>query len=208
MSSQAYTELTQRLDDIRQLLDAHNALTRIKKAEQVAKSGKDNLSAILAILQIVNHLVTQPAAGRPHKVEALNRAAIALLSAHLQGYICDLFEEAARIALDGSVQSLDALVKQAPTRGNPNWDNITRLFAAAGFPDILATVSWQNSGPHRVRTRLRDLNELRNRIVHGSTESVTKLKVENTLDFVKHLSETFDAEVKTRLHRLTGKSPW
>jgi len=65
MASTAYTALADRLKDLDDLLGAHNAVTAA-------------------------HAATP---GRRYNVMGLNRGAILLLSAHLEGYVEDLMEE-------------------------------------------------------------------------------------------------------------------
>src|SRR6266498_4089067 len=100
MPSQALTDFEDRLAQVQQLVDAHVALVRLKKAEAAMGNGGGGLSQIKAV---IDALVSDPKKGRPPEVQALNSAAIALLSAHLQGFVTDLFNEAARGLLAGHV---------------------------------------------------------------------------------------------------------
>ena len=63
MRSQALAALTDRLRDVDQLMNAHEA-------------------------------VGGPAPGRRYEVEGINRAAVLMLSAHLEGYLEDVMAEA------------------------------------------------------------------------------------------------------------------
>jgi len=161
-----------------------------------------------AVAEAVNLLVTPPTRGRPGQVEALNKASVALLSAHLQGFIEDLFEEAAGKLLAGKVPDVQTLVSNARLRGNPTSENITRLFATAGFPDVLDGISWQKCTNATVRSRLKGLNELRNRIVHGGTETVGKWQVDHFKAFVENLAIRLDRKVATVVRSVTGVAPW
>lgn len=105
------------------------ALTRLNNAEAALNAGGQTLQNVA---QVIQHLVTPPRRGRPREVQALNSAGIALLSAHLQGYFSDLFDEVARATLNGKVSEIDAVIGAANRRGNPNEDNITRLFNSIG----------------------------------------------------------------------------
>jgi len=80
---------------------------------------------------------------------------IALLSAHLQGFVKDLYEEAASRVLDGKVSDVPSVIKAANTRGNPNEQNITKLFESIGFPDILDGLKWQRMSNKSLRGKLR-----------------------------------------------------
>jgi hypothetical protein len=205
MPSTALQNLEDRLKEIDQLITAHGALTRLRRAELAIGRAGGGLQAVAAA---VNLLVTPPTRGRPGQVEALNKASIALLSAHLQGFIEDLFEEAAAKLLTGKVPDVQALVSNARLRGNPTADNIVRLFATAGFPDVLDGIRWQKCSNAAVRSRLKALNELRNRIVHGGTEAVGKSQVEQFKAFVQNLAERLDTKVATTVRSVTGVAPW
>ncbi len=131
MPSGALQNLEARLKEIDQLLTAHAALTRLRRAElAIGRAG----GGLKAVAEAVNLLVTPPTRGRPGQVEALNKASVALLSAHLQGFIEDLFEEAAGKLLAGKVPDVQTLVSNARLRGNPTSENITRLFRDRWVP--------------------------------------------------------------------------
>ena len=205
MPSQAHSNFLDRMSEIDQLLEAHEALDRIHRAEGSLQAGPKTLEEGVAV---VGHLVSAPGPGRPSQVQALNKAAIALLSAHLQGFVEDLFEEAANALLGGTVQDISTLIDEAPTRGNPNRHNIERLFGSIGFPSILDGMSWQKMGNDAVLNRLRELNELRNRIVHGSTETVTKQVVRNYASFSRNFAARLDDRLRQRVHQVNGSYPW
>src|SRR5690348_11028243 len=104
MPSQALKDLENRLNDIEQLLAAHSALTKFKKAEKAANLAGGPLVQVAAV---VKALVTNPGVGKPAEVDALNRAAFVLLTAHFQGFVDDLHKEAAKNLLNGKVVSVD-----------------------------------------------------------------------------------------------------
>lgn len=205
MSSQSLSDFKERLEEIDQLLEAHGALTRLKRAEAALQGG---IKTLREVAPAIDALVSQPGPGRPAEVQALNKAAVALISAHLQGYFEDLFKEIAHALLDDAVSSVESLIEQARTRGNPNWDNINRLFASAGFPAVLDGLSWQGCSNPNLKTRLRELNELRNRIVHGKAEVVRKQKVENYLNFVRVLADRIDRKIARKYRTLKEEDPW
>lgn len=205
MTSDAHGNWTRRLEEIAQLVEAHGALVRFKKAEaEIAQGGTDFRN----IGRVIDALVSDPTRGRPPQVQALNSAAIALLSAHLQGFIADLFEEACRHLLDGKVPNVSVVVSTAPTRGNPNTDNINRLFEAIGIQRVLADISWRRMSNESLKRKLRDFNELRNRIVHGSSEVVSKSQVENYLSVWTNLAKQLDRKVHDEVAAVIGNPPW
>lgn len=205
MSSTALQNFRKRLADVQQLVDAHGALIRLKKAEEAHEEAVGDMKKIGKVIEA---LVSDPGVGRPPQVQALNGAAIALLSGHLQGFLTDLHEEAATALLDAKVSDLDALLEVAPTRGNPNVDNINRLFASIGFPRILDGISWNRMSNDALKKKLKGFNELRNRIAHGGGETVRKSQVENYMKVWASLAKRLDSKVARQIKKLTGTSPW
>jgi hypothetical protein len=205
MPSQALLDLRVRLGEVQQLLDAHSALIRLRRAEGATAGGIPTLQNIGAFVQ---NLVTPPGRGRPAEVHALNSAAIALLSAHLQGFVVDLYKEVAVSTLTGKVRDVNAIVETANLRGNPNADNITKLFSSLGYPDILDGMSWQRMSNIQLRNKLQSFNKLRNQIVHGSSGTVTKVQVSNYLQVFTSFAARIDAKMRTQVHAVTGAYPW
>jgi len=205
MSSQALVDFEARLAEIDQLLEAHSALTKFHRAQQQLAEGSADLADVVAAL---GHLVKSPGPGRPPEVQALNKAAIALLSAHLQGYVADLFEEVVAHLFGGRVRSIDAMTSSAPTRGKPNTENITRLIATIGFPSILNGISWQKMSNKSAKEKLKELNKLRNDIVHGSPTTVTKPKAKNYTAFVRNFARRLDRKLRDQLQPILGSRPW
>ncbi len=101
MPSKAPDDLAERLKDIDQLITAHDAVVRMRRAKHRARHAGDPTEEAVTTLAT---LVSPLGRGRVAKVEALNRAAVVLLSAHLEGYIEDLYAQAASSLLQGRVQ--------------------------------------------------------------------------------------------------------
>jgi RiboL-PSP-HEPN len=156
----------------------------------------------------VQTLVSAPGKGRPPEVHALNSSAIALLSGHLQGFITDLYEEAARHLLTPHVLDVNAVVERTKRIGNPNAQNIQNLFASIGFTDVLDGISWQRIDNKAMRAKLRAFNELRNGIVHGKSTSVHKKQVALYMSAWWNLAERLDTKVGKVIGKLIGKDPW
>lgn len=205
MPSQSFADFESRLGEVQQLLDAHSALTRLRRAEAATTDGVPDLQNIG---EFVQNLVTPTGRGRPAEVHALNSAAIALLSAHLQGYVVDLYKEVAVHTLTGKVRDVQALVSATNLRGNPNPDNIVKLFAYLGYPNILDGVSWQRMSNPQLKSKLRSFNKLRNEIVHGSRGTVTKAQVENYHNVFKSFAARLDSRLCSQVHAVTGAYPW
>ena len=205
MASQALKDFDDRIRQVQQLVDAHGALVRLKKAEAAMANGQDGLAQIKAV---IDALVSPPQKGKPPEVQALNSAAIALLSAHLQGFVADLFKEAAGRLLSSHFPNVEALIGAAQLRGNPNEQNITKLFAAIGVLDVLAGISWQKCSNQDLRKKLREFNELRNRIVHGKAEVVHKKAVEIYMSVWNNFAIRLDEKVGNAIASVTGSPAW
>jgi len=202
--TQALQNLKSRLTEVESILKAHEAMVRFRNLEDgLTQETKNILGQTLNALQ---SLVSSVGRGRPKgdQVVPLNRAAIALISSHLQGYISEVFAECAMILLDGKVESVECVINQAPTRGNPNPENIKRLFQCIGFPDILENIHWQKMQNKTVRDKLREIVELRNRIVHGTPEAVQKTKVVNLKIFVERFTKHFDKKLEKATRNLAA----
>lgn len=110
--------------------------------------------------------------------------------------------------LDGKVTDIEALIQVAPTHGNPNERNINRLFEAIGFPKVIDGLSWSRMGNDALRRKLRDFNELRNRVAHGVGETVTKSRVENFMNVWDSLAKHLDRKIGRAIRNRIGESPW
>jgi hypothetical protein len=206
VASNALAHLQTRMSDIEQLLEAHSALTRFQRARRAAReSGGD----IAKLSVVIDRLVTEPGRGRRTEVEALNRAAIVLLCAHLQGYVEEIYGECAQSLLDTKVKDVEALMQQAASAfWNPHAHRIDSLFASIGLPGITDGLSWQRCTNRSVKTRLTDYIQLRNSIAHGTLVTVHKAKVTSFKRFVEIFAEKFDEHVGREAAAVIGASPW
>jgi hypothetical protein len=205
MPSRALEDFQSRLSDVQQLIDAHDALTRLRRAESSLKTGRRELDNIA---EVIKHLVTEPGPGRRKEVHALNNAGIALLSGHLQGFIVDIFEECAAALLAGHVQSVEAVTGAAYTRGNPNPQNIVNMFNTLGFKDVFDGLSWRKMSTAALKRKLQDFNTLRNQIVHGATRRVRKQVLVNYLHVFENFATKLDAKLEREIRSVIGKNPW
>jgi hypothetical protein len=142
--------------------------------------------------------------------ESLNRSCIVMLSALIQGFVEDVFVTVSTQVLR-KLADADALRKYRTTFnrwGNPNPENLIALFARIGIEDVLDGLSWRNCVNPTVRSRLRNLNQLRNDIAHGHQE----LKVDGTVvslslahangyrDFAEQFGVRFENHVTRQLN--------
>lgn len=206
MTSQARTQLTDRLKDVIQLLDANDALTRFKRATQQAQKSSDQLAAVA---NIVSRLVNPAGRGRRAGVDALNRACIVMLSAHLEGFIEDLFKEASGELLADQLESVEIFQKEAVSRfSNPTPEAIDALFGRMGFEKITQEISWRRATSETIRKRLREYIELRNRIAHGVQAKVTKPKAQAFKEFLELFANNLDSAIAKKIGEITGMTPW
>lgn len=206
MTSQALTNLSSRLNDIDQLMEAHKVLTQMQKARKAAGDIGGDIAKISAV---INSLVTDPGKGRRKEVDALNRSAFVLLSAHLQGFVEDLHSETANIVLTGKVNDIAKVIDQAkPRSSNPHADIIEKMFSGIGIFEIMEDIAWQKTSNKSVRKRLTDNIVVRNKIAHGAKEKITKQKVTQFRDFVERLAEKLDEKVAQKIEEETGTNPW
>ncbi len=202
MASNALASLDERLKDIDQLLEAHSALTKFKRAEQSAKNAGADLSKIA---DVVKKLVTAPGKGRPAEVEAINKAAFVLLMSHFQGFIDDL---AANKLLKGKVADVDELIKLVkPRSANPHPEIIEQMFSGLGIHDVMSSINWQKTSNKKVKSRLKGYIETRNKIAHGAEVKIMKQKVKQFQQFVNLLSNKIDAAVRASAQKFVGSVP-
>jgi hypothetical protein len=142
--------------------------------------------------------------GRRYNVEGLNRAAVLLLCAHLEGYVEDVLGEALA-ALNTSFDP-EPLVANFH---NPWPDRIDALFAFLGMSNPSRSISWQRANNASVRTNLEGLVSTRNRIAHGVTDvTVRKSEVLRYRGYVEGFTARFDRAVRTQVRTLSGSYPW
>lgn len=206
MPSQARANLNIRLGDVDQLLNAHTAITKFKNAEAAAQKLTGDLSQAA---KVFTALVTDPGRGKPKEVDALNRAAYVLLTSHFQGFVDDLHKEIGLRIIGTSANDPVAVVKMlGNNRANPHVNVLDRMFASLGLYNIMDAIRWQNCKNDSVKKRLTAALETRNKIAHGGRESITKANVNQLKDFVIHLADALDAEVRAKSRARLGHYPW
>jgi hypothetical protein len=145
-------------------------------------------------------------AGRPRRVEGLNRAAIVMLCAHLEGYVEDLFRE----ALKAVHPKLDA--QPLVSRFNsPRPKDIDKLFAAIGLRKASQGVSWRGVDEDAVTKSLIELVETRHTIAHGRgvAAHVSRKTVLRLRRYVEGFTREFDERVWLHvLITMKGKPSW
>ena len=206
MPSAARQNLANRLADIDQLIAAHKAITKFKRAEAAARNAG---GALADVGRVFDALVTDPGPGKPKEVDTINRAAFVLLCSHLQGFIDDLHKETAGIVLAGKVNDLEKTIKLIkPRNANPHVEIIEKMFAGLGVYDLMQEISWQKCANKTVRERLTNYIVERNKIAHGTQVGISKAKVEQFKKYVETLADKLDEKVAQGVHAITGRRPW
>ena len=195
------------MKDIDQLILAHESTVKFSRSQAVfRKSVNKSLEGVVAALDA---LVRKPGRGRVAQVDAINRASIVLLSAHLQGYVEELHREAATILLSSRVSDVECLIKITSSQfRNPTANAVTSLFNTIGINNIFVAVKWQKARSDSIQRRLTDLIILRNKIAHGDLEYVTKERVVRSRKFIERLAEKLDEVIGVELEQLMKKKPW
>ncbi|WP_143507368.1 HEPN domain-containing protein [Pseudomonas sediminis] len=206
MTSKALSSLNERLKDIDQLIKAHSAITKFNNAESAAKKAGGELAKISSVMHA---LVTDPGRGKPKEVDAINRAAFVLLTAHFQGFVDDLHAEAGALILKGKANDPAAVIKLIkPPRSNPHVNIINQMFSGLAIYEVMDSISWQKCDNKSVKTRLTGYLETRNKIAHGKKEAITKQKVTSLKQFIETLARKLDEKVGEKAALVIGTSPW
>jgi len=154
-------------------------------------------------------LVTDPGPGKPKEVDAINRAAFVLLTAHFQGFVDDLHAEVGALILKGKATDPVAVIKLVkPPRSNPHVQVINQMFSGLAIYEVMDSISWQKCDNKSVRSRLTSYLETRNKIAHGKKEPITKQKIESLKQFVETLAKKLDEKVCEKAALVMGKKPW
>ncbi len=119
--------------------------------------------------------------GAPVKLEdgskqglALNKACVVLLSSTLQAFVEEVFLDCSNKAFGKNLAG-DELKNYRATWsrwGNPSDKNITALFRRLGVDDVFTGLSWQGQGTPALKKNLDRINQVRNKIAHGSAITV------------------------------------
>lgn len=144
-----------------------------------------------------------------HRVgTSVNRSCVVMLSALLQGFVEDVFiaisqEKFSKMKSDQDIQRYRTTLRNW---GNPNPDNINSLFLRLFIDDVLSGLSWQKCDNDSLKSRLREINQIRNDIAHGKedlkfngkTISLSLSKVRTYRNFVEAFGERFEEHVRSK----------
>ena len=110
-----------------------------------------------------------PVVGGARVGAAINKSAVLMLSALLQGYVEDVFLYSSK-RLFSNLRTDDNVKIYRTTFfrwGNPSSPNITNLFRRLGIIDVFDGISWQRTATGTIKAKLDEINEMRNKIAHG-----------------------------------------
>lgn len=135
----------------------------------------------------------------------MNRSCVVMLSALMQAFVEEVFQDAAKARFSKLAQDPDAFSaywKQMKNWGNPSDSNIKNLFLTLGIPDVLVGLTWQRTNSAAIKKNLYVMNHIRNQIAHGAKAlTVDKqpysLTLRNVVAF-RNFSESFG-------HRFVGQ---
>ena len=138
----------------------------------------------------------------------LFEGALLLLSARLQSHVEEIFISSVKIKfLHIKTQGqLDQYWKQMVGNwGNPNHDNINKLFLRVGIFNLLEDYRCPNKTEKETRENLDKFNQARNRIAHG--KSITDIKgigltqggIWQVATFVREFGQGLEAHVNHRI---------
>lgn len=109
-----------------------------------------------------------------HRVgTSINRSCVVMLSALLQSYVEEVFQEAARRRFPALAADPDAFERywnQMKNWGNPSDVNIRHLFLKLGVPNVFQGLSWQRTTTAAITAKLDLMNRVRNQIAHGTRQ--------------------------------------
>lgn len=143
---------------------------------------------------------------------SINRSCIVMLSAILQAYVEEEFQEAAKRAFPALASDSDAFDRywsQMKNWGNPSDSNIRNLFMRLGIPNVFDRLSWQGTSTREITKKLDTLNQLRNRIAHGSRSLTVdgqpyRLTLANVSVF-RNLAEQFSTRFTPHVNSLVQR---
>lgn len=142
---------------------------------------------------------------------SLNRSCVVMLSALLQSYVEEVFQEAAMDTFPAlsNEETCSEYWKQMRFWGNPSSGNIKALFLKIGIPDVLDGITWQRTTTRTIVMKLDAINQLRNDIAHGRerltvngrTYGLSLQKVKGLRNFADNFGRRFSPHVNNLIGR-------
>ncbi len=111
--------------------------------------------------------------------------------------------------LKGKADDPVAVIKLVkPPRSNPHVNVINQMFSGIGVYELMDSINWQKCDNKTVKSRLTGYLETRNKIAHGSKESITKGKVSQLKQFIELLAGKLEEKAASKATVILGKKPW
>ena len=183
MTSIARQELTRRLKDFDEIIQARDAICPTGAGRPANRQG-----------------------------QAVVRGGVVLLSASFEAYVEELFDDAVDL-IYASATGGDRNSLKNDTSGslhNASVFKVNRLFFNIGIPWIMShqRVRWQKFTNSRVREELGNLITSRNDIAHGTDITVAKPTAVKWRGIIEKLADRLDMVVADRIESETGTRPW
>jgi len=134
---------------------------------------------------------------------AINRAAILLLTSHLEGFVEDLFGEPFEKLFPG--RNPNRFLKQFNT---PTCRNINDLYEFLGLSEVTGQIRFTPVSTKKVLDAIDSLVDLRHRIVHGKLTRSYIADVKSWRGYLTGIARKLDVIVAAHLTRVLGKAPW
>ena len=133
--------------------------------------------------------------------QAINQSCVTMLSAVLQAYVEEVFLWSSK-RLFKTLRGDEVIKRYERTYfqwGNPNPENISRLFQRLGIDDVFEGLSWKKCPKSTIAKKLQDINKLRNQIAHGNAPDVSLSQVSSFRNFAHQFGQRFAKHVRKKL---------
>ncbi len=142
---------------------------------------------------------------------AINRSCVVMLSALLQGYVEEVFENCVPVSFPELSRTPDyeGALKKLKGSGNPSPFNIREMFRRIGVPDVLSNLRWQHTTNRIILAKLDEINQIRNRIAHGINLTLDGRPYSLTLqrvEVLRNCAESFGARFENHALEMTRRS--
>lgn len=180
MTNHSLNALKERLKDVEEVIQAHEALTGGGRGQPRAGQGR-----------------------------ALTRAGIVLLSAAVEAFVEDLFEEAANklyVAMTDDDKKF-LIQHTAKQFNNPNCFKIEVLYLNLGLIRCLEGISWQKFANSKLRKEFNNLVDTRGSIAHGRGGGKRLAVLKRWKTMIENFAPRFVVKVAKHIEDATGTNP-
>ena len=183
MTSEARVELSRRIADFDELMDARDTVCPSGAGRPAQRQG-----------------------------QAIVHAAVVLLAAAFEAYVEEIYDEAVDIVFDEAEDS-DIKQLKANTSGRLNNASVFRvnqLFFNLGIPWIMKEekIRWQKFSNQKVRKTLDEFITSRNKVAHGGNPGLRKSSATKWRGFVERLADRIELVVADAIEDWEYDRPW